>query len=140
MGGETEPAVRGVRQDGADRSRLPPTGSLSHLQRVQASWDDPTDWTALSTFGFYCLEACVVAATLHLERQRPRNHPDKAREARRLATEYNLPDIGDLLVDLNDMRKHEAYGDVDPPDDLHAKEIATAIEEYVEAMREFITR
>ncbi len=114
--------------------------ALSHLQRVQASWDDPTDWTDLSTFGFYCLEACVVAATLHLERRRPRNHPDKAREARRLATEYNLPDIGDLLVDLNDMRKHEAYGDVDPPDDLHAKEIATAIEEYVEAMREFITR
>ncbi len=114
--------------------------ALSHLQRVQASWDDPTDWTELSTFGFYCLEACVVAATLHVERQRPRNHPDKAREAQRLATEYNLPDIGDLLVDLNDKRKHEAYGDIDPPGDLHAAEIATAVEEYVEATREFITQ
>ena len=29
----------------------------SHLQRVQTSWNDPTDWTILSTFGFYCLEA-----------------------------------------------------------------------------------
>ena len=26
----------------------------------------------------------------------------------------SMPDIGDLLVDLNDKRKHEAYGDIIP--------------------------
>ena len=123
-------------QTAADSFQL----ALSHLERVQSSWEDPTDWTDLSTFGFYCLEACVVAAVLHLERTRPRNHPDKEREARRLTDEYELPDIGDLLVDLNAMRKHEAYGDIDPPDGLDPEDVAAAIEGYVEAVRELITR
>ncbi len=110
----------------------------AHLERVEASWDDPTDWADLSTYGFYCLEACVVAAALHLGHKRPQNHSDKAETAALLAEEHGLPDLWDLLRDLNDMRKHEAYGDVDAPDGLNAEEVAAAIEEYVEFVGSFL--
>ncbi len=107
----------------------------SHLERVQDSlWGDPVDWADLSMYGFYCLESCVVAAALHLGQERPTGHRDKADTAGFLADEHDLPDVWDLLRDLNDMRKHEAYGDVDPPDGLDAEEVATAIEEYVESV------
>ncbi len=36
------------------------------------------------------------------------------------------------------MRKHEAYGDIDPPGDLDAGGVAAAIEGYAEAVRELI--
>ena len=106
--------------------------ALKHLERVSESWYDPTDWLELSTFGFYCLEACVVAAALQLERTRPGNHWAKVEESRYLATEHHLPEIENLLVDLNTMRKHEAYGDVDPPDNLDPEDVASEIEAYVE--------
>ncbi|MCQ3806164.1 MAG: hypothetical protein OXB92_00690 [Acidimicrobiaceae bacterium] len=106
--------------------------ALKHLERVAVSWDDPTDWLELSTFGFYCLEACVVAAALQLKRTRPGSHRAKAEEARYLTTTHHLPDIEKLLVDLNTMRKSEAYGDVEPPDNLDPQEVASEIEAYVE--------
>ena len=37
-----------------------------HLERVLAAWDSPTDWEDLTIYGFYCLEASVVAAALHI--------------------------------------------------------------------------
>lgn len=107
----------------------------SHLERVQDSlWADPVDWADLSMYGFYCLEACVVAAALHLGQERPGGHREKADTAEVLAEEHDLPDIDGLLRDLNDMRKHEAYGDVDPPDGLSAEEVAAEVEEYVESV------
>ncbi|MYE46350.1 MAG: hypothetical protein F4X25_06280 [Chloroflexi bacterium] len=107
----------------------------AHLERVQvSSWGDPVDWADLSMYGFYCLEACVVAAALHLGQERPSGHREKVETADSLAAEQNLPDIWDLLRDLNDMRKHEAYGDVDPPEGLDAEEVAGAIEEYVDSV------
>lgn len=109
--------------------------ALSHLERVQAAWDTPTDWTDLSTYGFYCLEACVVAAALQLEQKAPRGHMVKAQAARRLNKEHGLPDVEGLLVDLNAMRKYTAYGDTDPPDDMEPEDIALSIEEYVESVR-----
>lgn len=48
--------------------------------------------------------------------------------------------MGDLLVALNQTRKHEAYGDIDRPDDLDPQDIATAIEEYVGYVAELLTR
>lgn len=50
---------------------------------------------------------------------------------------YGLPDIVDLLADLNQARKRAAYGDVEMPD-LDPEEVARSIEEYVEAVRGFI--
>lgn len=53
--------------------------ALKHLDRVQLSWDDPTAWADLATYGFYCLEACVVATALYLRRPRPGQHHHKVR-------------------------------------------------------------
>ena len=52
--------------------------------------------------------------------------------SRYLAVEHGLPEIENLLVDLNTMRKHEAYGDVDPPDNLDPGVVAEEIETHVE--------
>lgn len=98
--------------------------ALRHLDRVLRSWDDPTNWADLATYGFYCLVACVVAAALYLGRQRPGQHHHKVQAARSLASEQGLPNVADLLVDLNSMRKHEAYGDIDPPDGLDPQDVA----------------
>ncbi len=112
--------------------------ALKHLERVAVSSYNPTDWLELSTFGFYCLEACVVAAALQLKRTRPGNHWTKVEESRYLTTEHQLPEIENLLVDLNTMRKHEAYGDVDPPEDLDPKDVASEIEAYVEQVGKLV--
>ena len=112
--------------------------ALKHLERVSASWDEPTNWLDLSTFGFYCLEACIVAAALHLKRPRPSRHQSKAQEARHLTVENDLRDVGDLLIDLNNMRKYEAYGDTDPPDHLDPEDVVSEIEEYVENVRSLL--
>jgi hypothetical protein len=40
-----------------------------HLKRVQAAWDDPTDWEDLTMYGLYCVEAAVVAAAKHFQTQ-----------------------------------------------------------------------
>ena len=106
----------------------------SHLQRVRTSWDDPTDWTILATFGFYCLEACVVAAALHLGWPRPGGHQEKENAAYRLSTNHSLPDVMDLLRDLHEIQKYEAYGDTPPPASLDAEQVAIAIEEYVDSV------
>jgi stalled ribosome rescue protein Dom34 len=111
----------------------------SHLKRVQVAWYEPTDWTDLSTYGFYCLEAAVMAATAGLGWSIRRSHVDKAQAARRLAKEFNLPQIDDLLSDLNSARKSASYGDVPFPD-LHAEDVAVAVEQYVDAVADLIKR
>ena len=121
-------------QTAADSLQL----ALSHLERVQASWDDPTDWTILATFGFYCLEACIVAAALHLGWSRPGGHREKESEAHRLVSDHGLPDVKDLLRDLHEMQKHEAYGDTPPPADRDPKDVATAIQEYVDSVSQLL--
>jgi len=78
-------------------------------------------------------------AALHFGRSRPNTHPRKVQEARQLTSVHSLPDVGDLLVDLNNMRKHEAYGDIDPPENLDAQDVAAKIDEYVEAVSRFIS-
>ena len=113
--------------------------ALSHCQRVRASWDAPTDWTILATFGFYCLEACIVAAALHLGWPRPGGHPAKHSAAHRLSIDHSLPDVRDLLHDLHEMQKYEAYGDTPPPSGLDAQDVAMAIEEYVDSVSQMLT-
>lgn len=62
------------------------------------------------------------------------------RAAERLTQDHGLPDIGDLLITLNTMRKHEAYGDIDRPLHLDAEDIAVMIDEYVNAVRQLMER
>ena len=110
-----------------------------HLGKVQAAWDDPTDWDVLSLFGFYCLEAAVEAAALHVGLRTSKKHWEKVDLAADLHKKKGLPDITDLLRDLNDARKAAAYGDTDAPE-LDAEDIATDIENYVEALAKLLAK
>src|SRR6266568_8053353 len=75
-----------------------------HLERVQESWDPP-DWSDLGTYGLYCLEALVRAASLKAGETPIRTHWGKAEQASNLHQRHHLPDIEDLLTDLNTIRK-----------------------------------
>lgn len=103
-----------------------------HLDRVQSAWEEP-DWDDLSLYGFYCLEAAVEAAALHFGFRTSKKHWEKVDVAIRLQQKKGLPDISDLLRELNDARKAAAYGDIELPE-LDAEDTAVKIEEYVEAV------
>jgi hypothetical protein len=108
-----------------------------HLLKVQTAWSEP-EWDDLSLYGFYCLENAVTAAATHAKIPFKKSHPDKAMAARELARKYGLPDVENLLKDLNDVRKSEAYGDIVAPD-LDAEDVASEIEAYVEAAEKFLS-
>src|SRR5947207_1340531 len=86
-----------------------------HLLKVLEAWPDPTDWADLALYGFYCLEAAVVAAAVHAGIVVQRTHPSKVTASETLRDHHGLPDISQLLVDLNVARKAAAYGDLDLP-------------------------
>ena len=104
-----------------------------HLARVLGAWDTPTDWDDLSLYGFYCLEAAVEAAASCVGLKTSRKHWEKADAAGELHNKHGLPDIDQLLRDLNDARKSAAYGDVPAPN-LNAEDVATEVELYVDAV------
>jgi len=104
-----------------------------HLERVQTSWDPP-EWLDLSAYGLYALEAAVVAAALHPKVGVERSHWSKVDAARELATNHGLPDVADLMRALNEVRKSEAYGDVSAPRNLDPEEVASSVDEYVDAV------
>jgi len=110
-----------------------------HLKRVLDAWDDPTDWDDLSLYGFYCLEAAVEAAAVCVGIKTSKRHWEKADVARGLHGQHGLPDIEQLLRDLNDARKAAAYGDIPTPD-LNAEDVASEIEAYVDAVADLIER
>jgi hypothetical protein len=108
-----------------------------HLERVLGAWDDPTDWDDLSLYGFYCLEAAVAAAATGVGLAISKKHWEKADVAGELHENYGLPDIEQLLRDLNDARKAAAYGDIPAPD-LNTEDVASEIEAYVDAVADLI--
>ena len=110
-----------------------------HLERVQVAWCDPTDWADLSIYGFYALEAAVDAACLHVGFNTARRHPARAKAAAALASRHGLPDVSELLRDLNEVRKHQSYGDVDAPE-LSAEETAATVEAYVGSVAALIVQ
>jgi len=110
-----------------------------HLARVQDSWDPP-EWLDLAAYGLYALEAATVAAALHTAYPLQRAHWSKARAARDLAKQEGLPDVAQLMHDLNETRKSEAYGDIASPPTLDAKDVAREVEEYVDAVDALLRR
>ena len=108
-----------------------------HLERVLGAWDAPTDWDDLSLYGFYCLEAAVEAGALHVGLKTSKKHWEKTEVAADLHQQHGLPNVEQLLRDLNDARKSAAYGDIPAPD-LNAEDIASEIERYVDAVATFV--
>src|SRR5712691_12472300 len=100
-----------------------------HLIKVQEAWSEP-EWADLSLYGFYCLENAVSAATTDAKIAWKKTHVAKAEAARELASKFGLPDVENLLRDLNDARKSEAYGDIAAPE-LDAEDVGAEIEAYV---------
>jgi len=108
-----------------------------HLDRVLTAWDTPTDWSDLTIYGFYCLEAAVVAAGKQFDWEIRKTHADKADAAQRLHDQHGVPDVSQLLVALNEARKATAYGDAQRPD-LDPEEVASEIEEFVDSIERLI--
>ena len=67
-----------------------------------------------------------------------KKHWEKVDIALKLHKKQGLPDISGLLSDLNEARKAAAYGDTEWPD-LDAEDIASDIEEYVDAVTTLLT-
>jgi hypothetical protein len=88
-------------------------------------------------FGFYALEAAVEAAALRHGLETRRAHWAKAEAAERLHREFGLPAVSELLRDLNEARKSEAYGDVVAPD-LDAEQVVATIETYIDAVEALV--
>ena len=110
-----------------------------HLARVQSAWTEPTNWDDLMLYGMYAVEAAIRAAALQLSHDLKKTHWDKAEYAKRLTTEYKLPDVSELVADLNRGRKAVGYGDDEIPDELgDAEVIAIRIEEFIDAVEAFI--
>lgn len=120
-----------------------PSDSLAlankHLARVQTSWDPP-EWLDLAAYGLYALEAATVAAALHVKYTLKKTHWSKADAAKYLAKNHGLPDVTTLMHDLNEVRKSEAYGDIASPPSLDPEDVARDVEEYVDAVAEFLAR
>lgn len=105
-----------------------------HLERVQEAWDPP-DWADLSFYGFYALEAAVEAASLHYGMNVQKAHWARVEAAKTLHRQHGLPDVSELLRDLNEARKSEAYGDVPAPE-LDAEHVASEIESFIDTVRQ----
>lgn len=103
------------------------------LERVMKALDPP-DWPDLSHYGFHALENAIDAACSHFGLEDAENqHWKRADLAVQLHRDHGLDDVSDLLRDLNETRKSEAYGDVTAPE-LDAENTAKTIERYVEAV------
>jgi hypothetical protein len=109
-----------------------------HLERVRVAWDPP-DWADLSLYGFYALEAAVEAASLYYGMDVQKTHWARVEAAESLHRQHRLADVSVLLRDLNETRKSEAYGDVQPPE-LDAEDVASEIESFIEAVGQILEK
>jgi hypothetical protein len=110
----------------------------SHLARVEKACA-VEDWSDLGTYGLYCLEALVRAAALKSGETPVRTHYGKIEQAANLSRKHGLPDIAELLQDLNVARKATAYGDEEFDTSLYdAEQMTRQIKEYYEKVSAFL--
>ena len=83
------------------------------LGKAQVAAIDPVDWLDIAVFSL------------------KRSHDSKVEISEVLRDRLGLPDVADLLRDLNELRKSESYGEVKPPQSRSAEDIVTEVEEYV---------
>ena len=107
-----------------------------HLKRASENSDDPDE---VFIWGFYALENAVVAAAIQAGAPFAKNHRSKATAARGVANKCNLPDVSNLLGDLNEARKGSAYGDVDAPE-IDPKEVLAQVGRYVKEVEELLQK
>ena len=96
------------------------------------------DWSDLAMYGLYALEAGVLAAAGHLGRPVKKTHWDKVSLAAWLRDNHGFPDVESLMTELNTARKAAAYGEDDVPEVLDAQEVASRIEQFVDAVAKLL--
>jgi hypothetical protein len=112
--------------------------SRDQLSRAQVAALEPEDWAELSIWAFYAVENAVISAADHLQLPWEKSHPSKVKVSRALHGDHRLPDVSSLLVELNDLRKSEAYGEVQPPRSMSAEDVVISVEEFIEAVGELL--
>lgn len=75
----------------------------------------------------------------HTLGREPRRDTGRKLTSPKICKTHGLPDVGQLLNDLNDARKSAAYGDVPAPE-LNAEVVASEIERYVDAVAELVEK
>ena len=107
--------------------------------RAQAAASEPVDWSDLSMYGLYALENAVVAGAECLDIPWKRSHSSKAGVAQLLHAEHGLPDVAELLRDLNEVRKSEAYGEFRQDTRLDPADVSLALATYVHEIKRLIS-
>jgi hypothetical protein len=119
-----------------------PSGRLSlareQLGRAQVAGFEPVDWAELSIWAFYALENAVIAAADHSKLPWERTHTSKVNVARVLRADKGLPDASSLLVEPNELRKSEAYGEVRPSPPMDAEDVLAEVEQFIEAVAQLV--
>jgi hypothetical protein len=110
----------------------------TQLAKVQVAAVDPVDWSDLSLYSFYALENAVAAAADAAGVSWKQTHPSKIDASVELNSHYGLPDIADLLRDLNAIRKSSAYGEYLTAHRWDAEDIASQVEAYIDAVDTFV--
>jgi hypothetical protein len=109
--------------------------SRKHLAKVQrAVATEPVDWADLYIFGLYAVEMAAKAAGTRAGISEAETHAGQVNLANRLHEEHGLPDVEDMLRHLQRNRLHEAYGKLVPSGEFDAREVAAAVEGYVDAV------
>lgn len=101
---------------------------------------DPADWSDLTIYGMHACENAVVAPAEALNMSVKKTHWDKVEVADRLHKEHNLPDIADLIKELNELRKGFAYGEMTIDPSMSAEYIAGGVEHYLDAVSDLLKR
>ena len=101
------------------------------LGKAQVAAIDPVDWLDVALYSFYALENAVAAGGDLEGISWKRTHDSKIEVAQELHQRLGLPDVSDLLRDLNELRKSESYGEIRPPVSRSAEDIVGEVEEYV---------
>jgi hypothetical protein len=104
------------------------------LSRAQVAAFEPEDWAELSIWAFYALENAVIVAADHFHVSWERSHPSKVTVAQELHRSHGLPDVSSLLIELNELRKSEAYGEVQPHRSLAAEDVVIEVEGFIDAV------
>ena len=99
--------------------------------RLKSQRSTPSIGWTLPSSPCYALENAVVAAADLEGVSWKRSHDSKVEISEVLRDRLGLPDVADLLRDLNELRKSESYGEVKPPQSGSAEDIVTEVEEYV---------